>query len=59
MPATAGISNEVPGDLVRLSVGLEAADDLVDDLDRALDTVSLTRPAAWTALSAGGADLVE
>jgi len=34
--ATAGSSNEVPADLVRLSVGLEAADDLVDDLDRAL-----------------------
>jgi len=34
--STAGSSNEVPGDLVRLSVGLEAVDDLVDDLDRAL-----------------------
>jgi len=34
-----GTSNEVPGDLVRLSVGLESIDDLVDDLSRALDTV--------------------
>ncbi|HLN43956.1 MAG TPA: cystathionine gamma-synthase [Acidimicrobiales bacterium] len=34
--STAGSSNEVPGDLVRLSVGLEAVDDIVDDLDRAL-----------------------
>ena len=38
--SAAGTSNEVPGDLVRLSVGLEAIDDLVDDLARALDTVS-------------------
>ena len=37
--STAGSTNEVPGDLVRLSVGLEAVDDLVDDLGRALDTV--------------------
>jgi cystathionine gamma-synthase len=26
----------VPGDLVRLSVGIETADDLIADLDRAL-----------------------
>ncbi len=38
--SAAGTSNEVPGDLVRLSVGLEAIDDLVNDLARALDTVS-------------------
>ncbi len=37
--ATAGSSNEVPGDLVRLSVGLEAVDDIRNDLRRALDTV--------------------
>ena len=37
--ATAGSSNEVPGDLVRLSIGLESADDLVDDLDRALSSL--------------------
>jgi len=34
--STAGTSNEVPGDLVRLSIGLETADDLVADLDGAL-----------------------
>jgi cystathionine gamma-synthase len=37
--SASGTSNEVPGDLVRLSIGLESVDDLVDDLDRALDTV--------------------
>ena len=37
--SAAGSRNEVPGDLVRLSVGLETVDDLVDDLRRALDTV--------------------
>ena len=37
--SAAGTSNEVPGDLVRLSVGLEAVEDLVADLRQALDTV--------------------
>ncbi len=37
--SAAGSSNEVPGDLVRLSIGLEAVDDLVDDLDRALTSL--------------------
>jgi cystathionine gamma-synthase len=37
--STTGTSNEVRGDLVRLSVGIEAIDDLVDDLARALDSV--------------------
>jgi len=37
--SAAGTSNEVPGDLVRLSVGLEALDDLVADLAGALDSV--------------------
>jgi cystathionine gamma-synthase len=37
--SAAGTSNEVPGDLVRLSIGLEAVDDLVADLARALDAV--------------------
>jgi len=37
--SAAGTSNEVPVDLVRLSIGLESIDDLVDDLSRALDTV--------------------
>jgi cystathionine gamma-synthase len=35
--SVAGSSNEVPGDLVRLSVGLEAAEDLAADLGDALD----------------------
>jgi cystathionine gamma-synthase len=35
--STAGTSNEVPGDLVRLSVGLESIDDLLRDLERALE----------------------
>jgi cystathionine gamma-synthase len=34
--SVAGSALEVPGDLVRLSVGLEDADDLIADLDRAL-----------------------
>jgi cystathionine gamma-synthase len=37
--STAGTSNEVPGDLIRLSVGLEAVEDLVSDLLQALDRV--------------------
>jgi cystathionine gamma-synthase len=37
--STAGTSNEVPGDLVRLSVGLETIDDLVRDLDQALENL--------------------
>jgi cystathionine gamma-synthase len=36
--STLGTSNEVPGDLVRLSVGLETIDDLLDDLEHALMT---------------------
>jgi cystathionine gamma-synthase len=34
--SVAGTALEVPDDLLRLSVGIEAADDLVADLDRAL-----------------------
>lgn len=34
--SVAGTPNEVPGDLVRLSVGIEAAADLVADLEQAL-----------------------
>jgi cystathionine gamma-synthase len=34
--SVAGTDLEVPADLVRLSVGIENADDLVGDLDRAL-----------------------
>jgi len=37
--STAGTSNEVPGELVRLSVGLETAEDLVNDLRAALDSL--------------------
>jgi cystathionine gamma-synthase len=35
--SAAGSPLEVPADLVRLSVGIEAVDDLVEDLARALD----------------------
>ncbi len=34
--SVAGTPLEVPPDLVRLSVGIEHADDLIEDLDRAL-----------------------
>ena len=34
--SVAGTALEVPGDLIRLSVGLEDVDDLIADLDRAL-----------------------
>jgi cystathionine gamma-synthase len=34
--SVAGTALEVPGDLVRLSVGIETAEDLIADLDRAL-----------------------
>jgi cystathionine gamma-synthase len=37
--STSGTSNEVPGDLVRLSVGLETIDDLLHDLEQALMTL--------------------
>ena len=37
--SVAGSSNEVPSDLVRLSVGLESVEDLVGDLCSALDAV--------------------
>ncbi len=36
--STSGTSNEVPGGLVRLSVGLETVDDLLQDLEHALAT---------------------
>jgi cystathionine gamma-synthase len=38
--SVAGTGNEVPGDLVRLSVGIEDVDDLVADLTSALDAAS-------------------
>jgi cystathionine gamma-synthase len=34
--SVSGTDLEVPADLIRLSVGIETADDLVADLDRAL-----------------------
>jgi len=34
--SVAGTTNEVPSDLVRLSVGIEAVSDLIEDLDEAL-----------------------
>ena len=34
--SVAGTALEVPADLVRLSVGIETAEDLLADLDRAL-----------------------
>jgi cystathionine gamma-synthase len=34
--SVAGTDLEVPSDLIRLSVGIETAEDLVADLDRAL-----------------------
>ena len=34
--SVAGTPLEVPPDLIRLSVGIEHADDLIEDLDRAL-----------------------
>jgi cystathionine gamma-synthase len=37
--SAAGSALEVPADLVRLSVGIEAAADLVTDLRRALDSL--------------------
>lgn len=40
--SVAGSSNEVPGDLVRLSVGIEDVEDLLGDLRQALD--ALERP---------------
>ncbi len=38
--STAGSLLEVPASLVRLSVGLEHPDDLIEDLDRALARAS-------------------
>jgi cystathionine gamma-synthase len=35
--SVAGSTLQVPDDLIRLSVGIETIDDLVDDLVRALD----------------------
>ena len=45
--SVAGTDLEVPADLVRLSVGIETADDLLADLDQALAAVG--EPASWSA----------
>jgi cystathionine gamma-synthase len=41
--SVAGTANEVPDDLVRLSVGIESSQDLVADLEQALDRASAER----------------
>ena len=38
--SVAGTGNEVPGDLVRLSVGIEDVEDLLADLAQALDSLA-------------------
>ena len=38
--SVAGTALEVPRDLIRLSVGIEDADDLIADLDQALDRLT-------------------
>ena len=42
--SVAGSALEVPGDLIRLSVGIEDCDDLLDDLRQALSTGPVSRP---------------
>jgi cystathionine gamma-synthase len=44
--ATEGPSSPVPADLLRLSIGIESAADLVADLDAALRAAGRTRPAS-------------
>jgi Fe-S cluster biogenesis protein NfuA len=46
--STEGASSPVPEDLLRLSIGLEAAEDLIDDLKTALDAArsTVTAPTA-------------
>jgi Fe-S cluster biogenesis protein NfuA len=43
--STEGPSSPVPDDLLRLSIGLEASDDLIADLEAALSTVARARAA--------------
>ena len=45
--SVAGSALEVPGDLVRLSVGIETADDLLADLDAALGGRRELTPWSW------------
>ena len=39
-PVSPGTELEVPGDLIRLSVGIEDAEDLIADLGQALDRLT-------------------
>ena len=41
--ATEGAGTRCPDDLIRLSIGLEAAEDLIGDLQDALDTINRTK----------------
>jgi cystathionine beta-lyase len=41
IPAEVRRARSLPEDLVRLSVGLEDGDDLIEDLDQALDAAGL------------------
>ncbi|MDP3339350.1 PLP-dependent aspartate aminotransferase family protein [Frigidibacter sp.] len=41
--ATEGPGTRCPADLIRLSIGLEAAEDLIGDLQHALDTINRTK----------------
>ena len=50
--SVAGSQLEVPADLIRLSVGIEDCDDLLDDLRRALEQVR--HPPAPARSGAGG-----
>ena len=51
--ATEGPSSPVPGDLLRLSIGIEATADLVADLEAALGTARRTAAATRPAPAAG------
>ncbi len=50
IPAEVRAAREFPEDLVRLAIGIEDAEDLMDDLDRAVRSY---RPCATTSASAG------
>jgi hypothetical protein len=50
---TEGPSSPVPGDLLRLSIGIEAAGDLIADLETALGAPRRTAAAAPPAPAGG------
>jgi cystathionine gamma-synthase len=54
--STEGASSPVPADLLRLSVGLEAAEDLIHDLETALDAARSTVTAPSASRGAPAAD---